>query len=108
MEASKRARAAAAAARSRAARDRKRRPTATQNRESDLPVIYGAGCWCGGPFGHDWPGQDQGAPHPRKDWDGPGAEGAEAACPSGPGTGTAYEAHRQDGGAENQETSEEG
>lgn len=22
-------------------------------------------CWCGGPFGHDWPGKDEGAPHPR-------------------------------------------
>jgi hypothetical protein len=22
------------------------------------------GCWCGEPFDHDWPGRDEGAPHP--------------------------------------------
>lgn len=25
----------------------------------------GGGCWCGDPWGHDWPGKDDGAPHPR-------------------------------------------
>jgi hypothetical protein len=22
-------------------------------------------CWCGEPYGHDWPGKDERAPHPR-------------------------------------------
>lgn len=22
-------------------------------------------CWCGGGYPHDWPGKDEGAPHPR-------------------------------------------
>lgn len=30
------------------------------------PVIAGDGCWCGEPFGHDWPGKADGAPHPRE------------------------------------------
>lgn len=46
-------------ARQRAAGQR-RRP------EVDLgPVLGGADCWCGAPYGHDWPGRDDGAPHPR-------------------------------------------
>lgn len=24
-------------------------------------------CWCLKPLGHDWPGKDDGAPHPRED-----------------------------------------
>jgi hypothetical protein len=24
-------------------------------------------CWCGGAWHHDWPGKDEGAPHPRED-----------------------------------------
>lgn len=27
--------------------------------------IGGADCWCGQPYGHDWEGKDEGAPHPR-------------------------------------------
>jgi hypothetical protein len=27
-------------------------------------MIGGRGCWCGQPYGHDWPGKDDGAPHP--------------------------------------------
>jgi hypothetical protein len=30
-----------------------------------LGAISGRGCWCGDPNGHDWPGKDEGAPHPR-------------------------------------------
>jgi len=22
-------------------------------------------CWCGKPYGHDWPGRDDGKPHPK-------------------------------------------
>ncbi len=25
----------------------------------------GKGCWCGERYSHDWPGKDQGQPHPR-------------------------------------------
>jgi hypothetical protein len=28
-------------------------------------VISAGGCWCGQPYGHDWPGKADGAPHPR-------------------------------------------
>jgi hypothetical protein len=31
-----------------------------------LRTIAGPGCWCGGELGHDWPGRDEGAPHPRE------------------------------------------
>jgi hypothetical protein len=24
-------------------------------------------CWCGEPYAHDWPGQEEGAPHPKKE-----------------------------------------
>jgi len=27
--------------------------------------LAGSGCWCGEPWGHDWPGKEEGAPHPR-------------------------------------------
>lgn len=30
-----------------------------------LRVIAAHGCWCGRHQGHDWPGKDTGAPHPR-------------------------------------------
>jgi hypothetical protein len=29
------------------------------------PVLDAGGCWCGEKFGHDWPGKQHGAPHPR-------------------------------------------
>ena len=29
-------------------------------------TIAGDGCWCGEPNGHDWPGKDEGAPHPKE------------------------------------------
>jgi len=29
-----------------------------------LPIAAG-GCWCGEELDHDWPGKDDGAPHPR-------------------------------------------
>jgi hypothetical protein len=32
---------------------------------STMPVIGSAGCWCGAPGAHDWPGRSEGAPHPR-------------------------------------------
>lgn len=31
----------------------------------DTPLA-GNGCWCGEPKDHDWPGKDDGAPHPRE------------------------------------------
>lgn len=30
-----------------------------------LAVLAGDGCWCGEPYGHDWAGKADGAPHPR-------------------------------------------
>jgi len=36
---------------------------------SDGPVLHCGGCWCGGEYGHTWPGSDDGTPHPR-DWPG--------------------------------------
>jgi hypothetical protein len=45
---------------------RRRWPTGTQCAESRLPVLAGTGCWCGRPFGHDWPGKADQAPHPRE------------------------------------------
>lgn len=35
--------------------------------KQNLRVIAAPGCWCGLPFGHDWPGKSDGAPHPRGD-----------------------------------------
>lgn len=33
----------------------------------NLPLLgRQGGCWCGGPYPHDWPGKDAGAPHPRE------------------------------------------
>lgn len=29
-------------------------------------TIAAGGCWCGKKFGHDWPGKDAGAAHPRE------------------------------------------
>lgn len=26
---------------------------------------FGSECWCGKPFGHDWPGKSEGKSHPR-------------------------------------------
>lgn len=48
---------------------RPRPPTEAQRRESALTMPLGSGdCWCGeAEAWHDWPGKDDGAPHPRKD-----------------------------------------
>ncbi len=43
------------------------RAFARKDPASFLPVLSGPGCWCGEPFGHDWPGKADGAPHPRED-----------------------------------------
>jgi hypothetical protein len=66
MSTSKKTRAAMAAAKSSAAKNRGRRH-GRDNREPSTRgnVKYGTGCWCGEPFGHDWPGKGDGAPHPR-------------------------------------------
>lgn len=33
---------------------------------SETPEPFGSlDCWCGELLGHDWPGKDDGAPHPR-------------------------------------------
>ena len=45
----------------------KRRRVKPDDREPSTRKIAlgGAACWCGEPFGHDWPGKDAGAAHPR-------------------------------------------
>lgn len=45
---------------------RPRPVTDTARRESALAVIGTWSCWCGEPRGHDWPGKDGQAPHPRE------------------------------------------
>src|SRR6185503_2765459 len=30
-------------------------------------TIGGSGCWCGQPYGHDWPGKSAGRKHPRQE-----------------------------------------
>lgn len=59
-------------ARPRNAAAAKARTMAVQNRyrkwgtpAPDLPTLGGLGCWCGKPNGHHWPGEEDGAPHPR-------------------------------------------
>ncbi|MEV4974425.1 hypothetical protein [Streptomyces scopuliridis] len=71
----KRARAQAAAEASAAAKYRRKayrdnRAPATRAPETVLGLREI--CWCGEPSGHDWPGRDDGTPHPRDD----GASGA--------------------------------
>lgn len=39
--------------------------TDTQRRESVHEPFGSTDCWCGELLGHDWPGKDDGAPHPR-------------------------------------------
>ncbi len=43
------------------------RPKIRDNREPSTRRMApgGPGCWCGETQGHDWPGKDDGAPHPR-------------------------------------------
>lgn len=46
------------------------RPRLADDYSRSLPVLGAlGGCWCGAPHGHDWPGRDQGAPHPRQEED---------------------------------------
>jgi len=33
--------------------------------KQDLPVVGTGLCWCGERYNHDWPGKEDGAPHPR-------------------------------------------
>lgn len=35
------------------------------NQDGEATLGWLGGCWCGLPMGHDWPGKDDGAPHPR-------------------------------------------
>jgi hypothetical protein len=64
------------AARAREQRDRagREREQAQKEREAmngglgpfrELGKLAQSGCWCGAVYGHDWPGKDDGAPHPR-------------------------------------------
>lgn len=63
MSTSKRARASVAANKTRRAQKVPlKRGTGTGE---GLKVIYCTGCWCGEPYGHDWEGKAEGAPHPR-------------------------------------------
>jgi hypothetical protein len=45
----------------------RRRLLRRDNREpgTRTRAIAGDGCWCGEPWPHDWPGKDEGRPHPR-------------------------------------------
>ncbi|MER5754372.1 hypothetical protein [Streptomyces sp. NPDC002088] len=40
-------------------------------RSKEVPVLdtFGelARCWCGEPSNHDWPGREDGAPHPKEE-----------------------------------------
>lgn len=49
--------------------DRSDRPypkSPTGGSKQNLRLIGCPGCWCGKPYGHDWPGRDNGTPHPRE------------------------------------------
>ncbi|MFJ6730028.1 hypothetical protein ACIQPQ_34525 [Streptomyces sp. NPDC091281] len=59
-----------AAAQSSAAKWRRRRfndnrEPAAAARPMTLSTYDDRRCWCLKPLGHDWPGKDDGAPHPR-------------------------------------------
>lgn len=41
------------------------RPSTRGGSKMNLTVISGGGCWCGQHWGHAWPGEADGAPHPR-------------------------------------------
>jgi hypothetical protein len=48
---------------------RQRRRISPDNRELSTrgPALgHFHDCWCGVPYPHDWPGKDEGAPHPRE------------------------------------------
>ena len=47
--------------------DRPRPLTDTQWREARLEVTGTWDCWCGELRDHDWPGKDDGKPHPRRE-----------------------------------------
>lgn len=62
----KRERAITAAERSSAAKWR-RRAAADRTDPEILPTLgSGDDCWCGLPKRHDWPGKNDGIPHPRE------------------------------------------
>ncbi|MFJ2178915.1 hypothetical protein ACIOHE_39230 [Streptomyces sp. NPDC087851] len=62
----KRARAQAAAAASAAAKYRRQAARADRDQTPVSATLGTRGaCWCGEPYGHDWPGRADGAPHPR-------------------------------------------
>lgn len=53
-------------------RERSRRLVKDRKRQAEgsdaaaIPVLHREGCcWCGEPTFHDWPGKQDGAPHPR-------------------------------------------
>lgn len=50
----------------RSSRAKRRRIKADDREPSTRRVALGGpACWCGEPWGHPWPGKDDGAPHPR-------------------------------------------
>jgi hypothetical protein len=59
-----------AAAKWRRARFADNRDPATTRRPLMVGTPDDKRCWCLQPLGHDWPGKDDGAPHPR-DTEGP-------------------------------------
>lgn len=63
----KQIRAQRAAHNSRVAKAFRRRRKNGRGTGEGLSVIATPGCWCGGSFGHDWPGKEDGAPHPRQE-----------------------------------------
>lgn len=38
-----------------------------QEEGAGFKVLAQRGCWCGQKLHHDWPGKDEGAPHPRQE-----------------------------------------
>lgn len=48
------------------ARQRRNAVTRDNREPSTRRMAPGGGnCWCFAPYGHSWPGKDEGAPHPR-------------------------------------------
>jgi hypothetical protein len=45
---------------------KKRQPRPPVTKPVDWSQTIGSGdCWCGQRYGHHWPGEEEGAPHPR-------------------------------------------
>jgi len=47
-------------------RPRRRDPSYAEGTSPYDSALGAPGCWCGGPYPHDWPGKGDGVPHPRE------------------------------------------